>query len=175
MLFQLGVTGAGVVELDGVDDENQPPYVMYSFAEPVTSRIMLRGSARPLASTTMTSRSEDRCASLSSIVSMSLTSTAQHRQPLLSETIESTCPATIIESMLTDPKSLTITPIRAPRVLRSRWLSRVVFPDPRKPATITTGIRVLDMAVSVLRRRRRVHPGIIRAPTGGGDVSVRPS
>ncbi len=90
---------------------------MYSFADPVTSRIMLRGSARPLASTTMTSRSEDRCASLSSIASMSLTSTAQHRQPLLSETIESTCPATIIESMLTDPKSLTTTPDpRASRV-----------------------------------------------------------
>ncbi len=71
---------------------------------------------------------------------MSLTSTAQHRHPLLSETIESTWPATIIESMLTEPKSLTITPIRAPRVLRRRWLRRVVFPEPRNPATTTTGI-----------------------------------
>ncbi|CAM5420005.1 hypothetical protein SCYAM73S_05697 [Streptomyces cyaneofuscatus] len=89
--------------------------------------------------TIRSSRAEGRV-SVSRKVSSSLASTAQHRQPLPRETVEPTCPATVMASISMAPKSLTITPIRVPARLRRRWFRSVVLPDPRKPARTTTGI-----------------------------------
>ncbi len=43
---------------------------------------------------------------------------------------------------------------RTPRLLRSTWLSRVVFPEPRNPATMTTGIRFFANAATSVGPRR---------------------
>ncbi len=116
---------------------------------------MASGSARPLASITMTSMPVAGLARRASISSRSEASTAQHRQPLLSEMVESTCPATAMASTFTLPKSLTRTPILVPPAVASRWLSNVVLPEPRKPATTTTGI-CLAIHPCYPRRPRRV-------------------
>ncbi|SKU19684.1 Uncharacterised protein [Mycobacteroides abscessus subsp. abscessus] len=44
--------------------------------------------------------------------------------------------------MLMAPKSLTTTPIRTPRVLRSRLFSSVVLPAPKNPETMVIGIKL---------------------------------
>ncbi|CAM5623926.1 hypothetical protein SALBM217S_04252 [Streptomyces griseoloalbus] len=106
-----------------------------------TMRTSSCGSARPLASMTTTSMPAEGRARRSRYSSSSLASTAQHRHPLPSETVESPrAPATAIASISTAPKSLTTAPIRLPPLRWRRWLSRVVFPEPRNPASTTTGI-----------------------------------
>lgn len=49
-------------------------------------------------------------------------------------------PATAMASISMAPKSLTTAPIRLPPLRWRRWLRRVVLPEPRKPARTMTGI-----------------------------------
>src|SRR5687767_13274080 len=65
------------------------------------------------------------------------------------------------------PKSLTTTPTRVPRLPPSRWLSNVVLPEPRNPATTTTGIRFTPTDP----RRRSVRPSVQLVPNVGRSRS----
>ena len=63
----------------------------------------------------------------------------QQMQPLLSSTMSS--PVAMIRSlsMPISPNSLTSTAVLTPCWLLRMWLSKVVFPAPRKPVRIVTG------------------------------------
>lgn len=71
----------------------------------------------------------------------------QQMQPLVSSTSFSSVrsrypvPASSAASMFTSLMSLTITATRRPSRLASKWLSKVVFPDPRNPDSTVTGTR----------------------------------
>lgn len=84
--------------------------------------------------------------------------------------------ATVMASISMEPKSLTITPMRLPPLWRSRWLSRVVLPDPRKPARTRTGTGLLTMTADSSSggapRPERASP---RRHGGGAGVSPGPA
>src|ERR1700722_10995539 len=80
--------------------------------------------------------------------------TVQHRQPLVSSTMASSgqCssaqPLRMSPSMPRSPNSLTRIASRLPCGFCMRWRTRVVFPAPRKPVIMVTGIFSIDMSGS---------------------------
>ena len=114
------------------------------------------GSARPVVSITIASKVFLRSGFVTSSTSTRTRSsrTVQHRQPLESVTTVSpdspktSREATSAESMSTSPNSFSMTARRGsgawPGSVGSRgrvrrWLSRVVFPEPRKPVMTCWG------------------------------------
>ena len=99
------------------------------------------GSAMPVVSMTRWSRSARR-ASSSATASQRLSLIVQQTHPFDSSTtpVEMARSDTSSEvSMSTAPNSLTSAPMRTPRAVVRRWLSRVVLPAPRKPVSTVVG------------------------------------
>ena len=65
----------------------------------------------------------------------------QQTQPLVSAIVSPSREAISAASMAMAPKSLTSTPMRRVAV-RSRWLTKVVLPAPRKPPITVSGTHV---------------------------------
>src|SRR3954470_7838011 len=100
--------------------------------------------------------------------------TLQHRQPAFSSTILSSSVRTSRWSRPISPNSLTSTAARASAGCRSRWLSRVVLPAPRKPVTTVTGVvSAMRMAVECLGRNLGCH-GLDQPAIAGSTVEAGP-
>ena len=117
------------------------------------------GSARPEVSIDDVLGRGSRGRAAPPCAGMKSSATVQQMQPLASSTMFSSGQLSmpqrcrISPSTPTSPNSLTMSASRRPSAFASRWRTSVVFPAPRKPVTMVTGILASEVfEVAVIRR-----------------------